>query len=110
MKTSPIPTHTLLAVQGSEGYKIQQAKEGKTNHLEARAEVPKHIKRKEERKTNEIGAVSYRLPKNTGKNALEGRKAGKVSVKREQPLLSRLYLFCSPQLLLVSFSAVVPDE
>jgi hypothetical protein len=53
MKASRIPTHTLLAVQGSEGHKIQQAKEGKTQS--PRAEVPKHIKRKEERKTNEIG-------------------------------------------------------
>ena len=105
MKTSPIPTHTLLAVQGSEGYKIQQAKEGKTNHLE-----PKYqsiSKERKEKKTNKIGSL---IILNTGKNALEGRKAGKVSVKREQPLLSRLYLFCSPQLLLVSFSAVVPDE
>jgi len=64
-------------------------------------------KERKEKKTNKIGSL---IILNTGKNALEGRKAGKVSVKREQPLLSRLYLFCSPQLLLVSFSAVVPDE
>jgi len=31
MKASRVPTHTLLAVQG---YKIQQAKEGKANLLE----------------------------------------------------------------------------
>jgi len=51
MKTSPIPTHTLLAVQGSEGHKIQQAKEGKTNHLEPKYQsISKERKKKKQTK------------------------------------------------------------
>jgi len=105
MKTSPIPTHTLLAVQGSEGYKIQQAKEGKTNHLEPKYQSISKERKKKNKQNREPYHIKHREKRLGREKSREGLCESVGSLSSPDFIFS-----APPQLLLVSFSAVVPDE